>query len=183
MNKDYRIQSVKTSKDAIKHPKLSEKGVIPCLCSSTILVGKSGSGKSVLLHNLMTRKEFFHGHFDKDFLISPTGEADDVQKALNIRPNCVFTDTQEGISALGKIEKHQEEEIKKKGSGGAQKFAIIFDDVVVRLFPSFSTSHQIFFGTCEANEQPRVYWRIYQGRSTHHTHNFTYTSHTSGAAL
>ena len=72
MNLDYKIQPVKTSKDSIKHPALSEEGVIPKLCCSTILVGKSGSGKSVLLHNLMTRKEFFHGHFDKVFLISPT---------------------------------------------------------------------------------------------------------------
>ena len=92
MNQEYKIEPVKTSKDAIKHPKLSEEGVIPKLCCSTILVGKSGSGKSVLLQNLMTRKEFFAGHFDKVFLISPTGEADDVQKALNVSPNCVFTD-------------------------------------------------------------------------------------------
>ena len=72
MNQDYEIRPVQTSKDSIRHPKLSEEGVIPKLCCSTILVGKSGSGKSVLLHNLMTRKEFFAGHFDKIFLISPT---------------------------------------------------------------------------------------------------------------
>lgn len=72
MNKDYKIEPVRTSKDLIKHPALSEEMVIPKLCTSTILVGKSGSGKSVLLHNLMTRKEFFAGHFDKIFLISPT---------------------------------------------------------------------------------------------------------------
>jgi putative ribosome biogenesis GTPase RsgA len=72
MNRYYEIRPVSTSKDEIRHPKLSEEGVIPKLCCSTILVGKSGSGKSVLLHNLMTRKEFFAGHFDKVFLISPT---------------------------------------------------------------------------------------------------------------
>jgi hypothetical protein len=36
----------------------------------------------------------------------------------------------EAIKALDKIEKFQEKEIKEKGSGGAQKFCIIFDDVV-----------------------------------------------------
>ena len=81
MNQDYKIEPVKTSKDSIKHPKLSEEGVIPKLCCSTILVGKSGSGKSVLLHNLMTRKEFFHGHFDKVFLISPTGGLNSLYKS------------------------------------------------------------------------------------------------------
>ena len=112
MNKDYDIKPVKTSKDSIKHPALSTAGVLPPLCCSTILVGKSGSGKSVLLHNLLTRKEFFHGHFDKTFLISPTGETDDVQKALNIPPSCVFTDLEkEAIQCLDKIEKFQEAEI------------------------------------------------------------------------
>ena len=130
MNKDYDIRPVKTSKDAIVHPKLSEEGVIPKLNCSTVLIGRSGSGKTVLLHNLLTRKEFFHGHFDKTFLLSPTGETDDVQRSLNIPPSCVFTDLQEGIQCLDRIEKFQEAEIKKKGSAGAQKFAIVFDDCV-----------------------------------------------------
>jgi hypothetical protein len=130
MNKDYDIKPVKTSKDSIRHPKLSEEGVIPKLNCSTVLVGKSGSGKTVLLHNLLTRKEFFHGFYDKTFLISPTGETDDVQKALNIPPSCVFTDLEEAVQCLDKIEKFQEAEIKKKGSDGSQKFCIVFDDVV-----------------------------------------------------
>ena len=90
MNKDYDIRPVKTSKDAIKHPKLSEEGVIPKLNCSTILVGKSGSGKSVLLHNLLTRKEFFHGHFDKIFLISPTGETVYSDHSASRLPVCLL---------------------------------------------------------------------------------------------
>ena len=45
MNKDYDIKPVKTSKDSIRHPKLSEEGVIPKLNTSTILVGKAGPVK------------------------------------------------------------------------------------------------------------------------------------------
>jgi hypothetical protein len=37
---------------------------------------------------------------------------------------------EESILCLRKIEAHQEKEIKEKGSGKAQKFCIIFDDVV-----------------------------------------------------
>ena len=47
MDKVYKIEPVPASKDEIKHPPLSVAGVIPGLNSSTILVGKSGSGKSV----------------------------------------------------------------------------------------------------------------------------------------
>ena len=132
MNQDYIIKAPPTSKDSIKHPKLSDEGVIPKLNTSTILVGKSGSGKSVLLHNLLTRPEFFgkYKYFDKIFIISPTAECDDIQKALELPPSCIFTDMEEAAQALEKIEKFQAEEIKKKGSHGAQKFCIIFDDVI-----------------------------------------------------
>ena len=73
---------VKTSKGQIVHPRLSEEGVIPKLNRSTILVDRSGSGKSVLLHNLLTRPEFFHKYknWDTVFIISPTAECDYVQK-------------------------------------------------------------------------------------------------------
>ena len=54
MDIKYTIEPVKTSKDEIKSPKLAELGVIPKINSSIIIVGKSGSGKSVLLHNLLT---------------------------------------------------------------------------------------------------------------------------------
>ena len=132
MNRVYKIQPVATSKDDIKHPALSEAGVIPKLNTSTILVGKSGSGKSVLLHNLLTRPEFFnkYQHFDKIFVVSPSAECDDVQLALKIPTSCVFTDMQEAIVALEKIEAYQSEQIKRLGSGKAQKFCIIFDDVI-----------------------------------------------------
>ena len=132
MDKDYEIKPVATSKDQIKHPLLAEQGVIPKLNTSTILVGKSGSGKSVLLHNLLTRSEFFdkYKYFDKIFIISPTAECDDIQKALDLPPSCVFTDLEEAATALEKIEKFQGEEIKKKGSAKAGKFCIVFDDVI-----------------------------------------------------
>ena len=80
MDVKYTIEPVKTSKDEIESPKLAEAGVIPKINSSIIIVGKSGSGKSVLLHNLLTQKQFYnkYEYFDKIILISPTAEQDDV---------------------------------------------------------------------------------------------------------
>ena len=132
MNRVYTIEPVPTSKDEIKHPPLAEEGVIPELNTSTILVGKSGSGKSVLLHNLLMRKEFFnkYQYFDKIFLVSPSAECDDIQRGLNLPPSCVFTDLTEGELALEKIEAYQSGQIKKLGSGKAQKFCIVYDDCI-----------------------------------------------------
>jgi hypothetical protein len=126
----YLIHPVKTSKDEIKQPQLAIEGIIPKLGSSIIISGKSGSGKSVLLYNLMTRKEFYLGSFDKIILVSPTAEQDDVQIALKIPASCVFTDLKEAVQALSIIEKFQTTQIEKVGSGKARKICIIYDDVV-----------------------------------------------------
>ena len=87
---------------------------------------------------------------------------------------------EESILCLRKIEAHQEKEIKEKGSGGAQKFAIIFDDVVVCFLLSFLFPFPyltIFLGSREAHEFPRIHWVIHQGISTHSTHT-PHTLHT-----
>jgi hypothetical protein len=128
MNVDYKISPVATSKDQIVQPKLAEAGVIPKLNTSTIIIGQSGSGKTVLLHNLMTRPEFYKGVFDKIFLISPTCESDDVQRSLDVPESCRFTDLSQGVEALKLIEASQEARIKKVGSGVAPKYCIICDD-------------------------------------------------------
>ena len=130
---DLSIKPIKTQKDKIKQPLLAEHGIIPKLGSSILLVGKSGSGKSTLLVNLVTDKRFYGGSksFDHIFLFSPTGLADDVQKALKIPPSCVFTDLMtEALPAIEKIEKFQEDEIEKNGAAKAKQILFIFDDVI-----------------------------------------------------
>jgi len=132
MNVDYKILPVPTSKDSIKQPELAKNLVIAPIGSSIILVGKSGSGKTTLLYRLLMDKQFYNKneYFKKIFLISPSGESDDIQKALNIPPSCVFTDLTIAIDALQKIMKHQEDSIKKHGAAKSSQFAVIFDDVI-----------------------------------------------------
>jgi len=65
------------------------------------------------------------------FLISPTGLADDVQKALGVPPKQCYTDLHgEAIPALEAIHKFQADEIEKKGAHKAKQVLVIFDDVV-----------------------------------------------------
>jgi hypothetical protein len=132
MNVDYKIVPIKTSKDQIKQPKLAEAGVIPRLNTSTIIVGQSGSGKSVLVANLLTRPEFYDGGkaWDQIVLISPTCESDDVQKSLKIDPKFVFSDLEEAVVAIASIERLQTEAIKKVGAAKAKKLLLLCDDCV-----------------------------------------------------
>lgn len=130
---DLTVKPVETQKDHLNQPKLAKLGVIPKINSSIILCGRSGSGKSTLLHNLLTDERFYDANktFDLIFLISPTGEADDIQKALNIPRDQVFTDLQnEALPALKKIHDHQEKSIRDLGAQRAKKICVLFDDCV-----------------------------------------------------
>jgi hypothetical protein len=128
MNHPYRIIPPRTGKNKIKHPKLSEAGVIPKLGSSILLVGVTKSGKSCLLYNLLSRPEFFGNAFDKIFVISPSG--DDTLEDLDIEEECKFTDLKKGIEAIKAINKHQKIQIAKHGNHKAHQFALVLDDCI-----------------------------------------------------
>lgn len=137
---DLDIKEVPTSKDKIQQPELADdpKMYIPKLGFSVIVSGKSGSGKSTLVTNLFTDPRFYgpspekpKGWFDKVFLFSPTANGDDVQKALNIPKNHVFTDLEEGVELLEVILDSQAGKIEKAdGADKVPQFAILFDDII-----------------------------------------------------
>ena len=125
-----KIKPLKTSKDKIKQPPMAEAGHIPAINTSTIISGRSGSGKSVALANLLTRKEFLKGAFDQMYLISPTGSSDDIQKQMGISDDNTFTDVMEGIKEIKTILEENRTIIERVGADKAPKIALIYDDCV-----------------------------------------------------
>jgi len=126
----YKMVPPKTQKDDIKHPELALKGVIPKLGSSWLIVGRSGSGKSVLIHNLIKDRKFYGGAFDKLFIVSATGETDDILEGLHVPDNHIFSNLGEGSKAIDLIQKHQSNMISKKGNGQAPQIGLILDDCI-----------------------------------------------------
>lgn len=137
---DLTIHNIPTSKDKIEQPELAEHEdmFIPQLGFSTVISGKSGSGKSTLLTNLFTDPRFYgkseekpKGWFDKIFLFSPTANGDDVQKALGIPKNHVFTDLDEAPELLELILDSQQSKLDKAdGADKVPQYAILFDDII-----------------------------------------------------
>jgi hypothetical protein len=137
---DLAIHNIPTSKDKIEQPELAahEDMFIPQLGFSTVISGKSGSGKSTLLTNLFTDPRFYgksekkpKGWFDKIFLFSPTANGDDVQKALGIPKNHVFTDLDEAPELLELILDSQQSKLDKAdGADKVPQYAILFDDII-----------------------------------------------------
>jgi len=121
------IKPLKTAKNKIKQRPLMENDIIPRHPSSVIFNGSSGSGKSVLLLNMLTRPEFFGGYFDEIHLFSPTGGSDDLFEVLNLPPENIHITMK--AAELSDILEEQRSKIEAEGVDKVKKMLIIFEDV------------------------------------------------------
>ena len=132
-----KIVPYKTNKHKIKQRPLMKQGVIPIHPSSVIFNGRSGSGKSNLMVNLLTRPEFYgktspddpkSHYFDLIFLFSPTAHnGDDLVRYLELPDKRIFTDFD--LNALNNIISTQESLIKQKGLLKSPKILLLLDDI------------------------------------------------------
>ena len=90
--------------------------------------GSSGSGKTCLLANLLSRAEFYKDYFHHIFLFSPTGASDDIYDACRLPPENVFVDLRT-TDKLEAILDKQEAVISKDGIDKAPRILLIFDDI------------------------------------------------------
>jgi hypothetical protein len=127
---DLSIKAPHTNKDEIKHPPLALKGVLPKLGSSILIIGKSASGKSVLMQNLIKDPRFYGNYFDEIYLCAPTAETDDILIQLELPKHHVFTNLDEGIMAIDKLQKSMRASIQKHGPGKVKQVALLMDDCI-----------------------------------------------------
>ena len=123
-----KIIPYKTNKAKIKLNPMMEADIIPRHASSVVFSGRSGSGKSNLMVNLLTREQFYKGYFDLIFLFSPTAKSDDLAMYLKLPDKRIFTDF--NSDALENIFNIQRDIIEKKGITKSPKILIIFDDII-----------------------------------------------------
>jgi hypothetical protein len=133
-NDILKIVPYPTNKHKIKQRPMMEADIIPRHASSVIFNGRSGSGKSNLLINLLTRPCFYgpqkegeKSYFDLIFLFSPTAHGgDDLVQFLNLPPKRI--DTTLDTKKLDHILETQQKLIETKGLLKSPKILIIFDD-------------------------------------------------------
>ena len=126
-DKSLKIVPFKTNKGAIKRTKNMESNTICAHPASIIFNGKSGSGKSNLLLNLLTRPQFYKDYFDLIFFFSPSSKCDDLPKYLQLPDKRVFDKFDE--NSMIDILKTQEDIIKEQSIEKSPKILIILDDV------------------------------------------------------
>lgn len=133
-----KINALPTEKSKIKQRPLMEQNVIgkhPC---RALFVGKSNSGKSNLMINMLVKKEMYAGFFDEIYLISPTANIlDDLPKYLNLPHDRVHNELDPTI--IEKIMDNQINKIEEKGLEKSPKILIILDDI--QASPTFMRSN------------------------------------------
>ena len=144
---DLSIHVINTEKSKVPLKALMKNGTLPKFPSSILISGRSGSGKTNLLINLLTRKEFYGNYYHYIIVFSPTANTtDDLYDELKLPPENFRSefepqDLEDLIDARRSL-------IKKKGIEYVAKNSrvlIIMDDIIAnRGFLMSQTALKLF---------------------------------------
>jgi hypothetical protein len=130
-NDSLKIIPYKIDKNEQKLPSNMTNGNIPLHPFRLLNSGSSGSGKSMLVLNLLQRRNFMKGFFDEIFLISPTARGDQIQSLLNLDEDHICDTLDDvGIDFLTYIFNRQNDIVEQMGYLQSPKILILFDDVI-----------------------------------------------------
>jgi len=128
----YEIKPIETEKSKIPLKKCMKDGTIPPAPFSMMISGRSGSGKTNLLINLLTKKELLKDYFHQIIVFSPTaGEFDDTYRELGLKKENFKNDF--NSDDLDRLISNRKELISKKGIEFVCKnsrILIIMDDII-----------------------------------------------------
>lgn len=127
-----KIEKIDTAKSSLPQRKLMRDGTIPRFPCSIMISGRSGSGKTNLMINLLTRKEFYGNYFHYVIVYSPTANKyDDLYTKLNLPDENFIEDF--GAEELQKLINARKKLIDDKGIewvGKNSRCLIILDDII-----------------------------------------------------
>ena len=128
----YDIVPIETDKTKLPQKASSKQNITPMYPFSMVLSGRSGSGKTQLLLNMLTRKDLLGDFYHKIIIFSPTaGDLDDTYSTLKLPPENFIKKFDS--SMLETILNNRKAEIKKDGIekvGRHNRVILIFDDMI-----------------------------------------------------
>ena len=123
----YDVIISKTNKDNLYQPAVSMNDILPKLPFSSIIIGKSGSGKTQAMCSMLKNDKMLKECFDYIFMFAGTKPDEEIIKDLHLKKNCVFVDFNE--EDVKKICDKLEKNIDENGfNEDTPSVCMIFDD-------------------------------------------------------
>jgi hypothetical protein len=147
MSNKYEIKKIPTAKHDIPQRKCARDGIMPNFPFSFMLSGRSGSGKTNLLMNILTNKDLYASYFHYTIVFSPTaGKMDDTYDILKLpKENFKATFSKEDLDQIIEVRTKQVEEKGIDWVAKNSRMLIIMDDVIAnRSFLESETALKMF---------------------------------------
>lgn len=143
----FKIEVLDTEKSKIPQRGCVKAGVLPKFPSSVLFCGRSGSGKTNLLLNILTRKELLGNYYHTIIVFSPTANKyDDTYKSLKIpEENFIEDFTSESFENLIKVRKDLIQDKGIEWTAKHSRVLIVLDDIIAnRDFLQSNTALKLF---------------------------------------
>jgi len=132
MTDKYKIEVMETAKSKIPLREVMKNGTLPRFPFSILISGRSGSGKTNLLLNMLTRQEFYKNYFHYTMVFSPTASVgDDMYDVLQLPEENIRNDfTQEDLESIIEVRKNLIQEKGIEWVAKNSRMLIILDDII-----------------------------------------------------
>ena len=125
--KGLKIYNLPSKSTDLKTNELMKEGIIPKHPFCVLNVGRSGSGKSMLLTNMFLNEDMLLNFFDEIYLYSRTGKCDDLFSYQDVDEDNIIV--KDEVEHLKKLISQMQEEADEHGTSSIKTRCIIFEDV------------------------------------------------------
>ena len=124
----YEIKIKKTNIDQLDQPESVELDIFPKLPAGFLVIGRSGSGKTQAIVNMMTNTALLDDYFDIVYLFTDAKPDRELIKDLKLEKKYIISDFKE--DQVLEIMNKAERTIQEKGFKNSPKIMMIFDDIL-----------------------------------------------------
>lgn len=124
----YEIKIKSTNKDGLEQPESVDNDIFPKLPMGCLIIGRSGSGKTQAMINMMTNDNLLGDYFDIVYLMTDAKPDKELIKDLKLEKKNIITDFDE--EKVKEIMDKAERTIQKNGFKESPKIMLLFDDIL-----------------------------------------------------
>jgi hypothetical protein len=124
----YEIQIKNTNKDDLAQPESVENDIFPAMPCGILIIGRSNSGKTQAMVNIMTNDNLLGDYFDEIYLLTDAKPDKELIKDLKLEKENIISDFDE--EKVKSIMDKQEKAIQADGFKKSKKLMLLFDDIL-----------------------------------------------------